>query len=101
MHLKAVISATSKEEAEDICDELLEKKLLAGTLITDGDSRYHWKGEIQEEKYFNIHAYTLEKHREEVIEEVRKLHSDETPIIEYHEIDGNQDFLDWIKESVK
>ncbi len=101
MHLKAVISATSKEEAEQICDSLLEEELLAGTLIIDGDSRYHWKGEIVNERYFNIHAYTLEKHREEVIEEVRKIHSDETPIIEYHEIDGNQDFLDWIEKNVR
>lgn len=101
MHLKAVISATSKEEAEKICDVLLEKKLLAGTLIIDGDSRYHWKGEIENERYFNIHAYTLERHKEEVIEEVRKIHSDETPIIEYQDIDGNQDFLEWIEKSVK
>lgn len=101
MHLKAVISATSKEEAEEIADTLLEKDLLAGTLIVDGDSRYHWKGEIVNETYYNIQAYTVEEHREEVIEEVRKIHSDETPIIEYTEIDGNGDFLDWISESVK
>jgi periplasmic divalent cation tolerance protein len=101
MHLKAVISATSKDEAEEIADTLLEKDLLAGTLIVDGDSRYHWKGEIVNETYYNIQAYTVEEHREEVIEEVRKIHSDETPIIEYTEIDGNGDFLDWISESVK
>jgi periplasmic divalent cation tolerance protein len=100
MQLKAVISATSKEEAEEICDTLLEKELLAGTLIIDGDSRYHWRGEIKEELYYNIHAYTLDKHKKEVIEEVREIHSDETPIIEYHEIDGNQDFLDWIEKNV-
>lgn len=101
MHLKAVISATSKEEAEKICDKLLEKNLLAGTLILDGDSRYHWKGEIVNENYYNIHAYTTEKHKQEIIDEVREIHSDETPIIEYTEIDGNQDFLDWIGSSVK
>lgn len=101
MYLKAIISATSKSKAEEICDSLLEKELLAGTLIVDGDSRYHWKGEVVNEKYWNIHAYTLEKHKEDVIEEVREIHRDETPIIEYTKIDGNQDFLEWIKESVK
>ena len=100
MHVKAVISATSKQEAEKICDKLLDEKLLAGTLIVDGDSRYHWKGEIVNETYYNIHAYTLEKHKQEVIDQVREIHSDETPIIEYTEIDGNQDFLDWIEENV-
>lgn len=101
MHTKAVISATSKEEAEEICDKLLEEKLLAGTLITDGDSRYHWEGEVVNETYYNIQAYTLEKHKQEVIDQVSEIHSDETPIIEYTEIDGNQDFLDWIDGSVK
>jgi periplasmic divalent cation tolerance protein len=101
MHVKAVISATSKEEAEKICDQLLEEKLLAGTLIIDGDSRYHWKGEIVNETYYNIHAYTLQKHKQEIIEKVKQIHSDETPIIEYMEIDGNQDFLEWIEETVR
>lgn len=101
MHLKAVISATSKEEAEKICDELLEQNLLAGTLIVDGDSRYHWKGDIVNKTYYNIHAYTLESKKQQIIDEVRKLHSDETPIIEYTEIDGNDDFLEWIEENVE
>lgn len=101
MHLKAVISATSKEEAKKICDELLEQNLLAGTLIIDGDSRYHWKGEIVNETYYNINAYTVEEHKQEIINKVRDIHSDETPIIEYTEIDGNQDFLKWIEENTK
>lgn len=101
MYQKAVISATSKEEAEEICDQLLEKELLAGTLIVDGDSRYHWKGEIKNETYYNIQAYTLEKHKQKIINEVKKIHSDETPIIEYTEIDGNQDFLNWIKKNIR
>lgn len=101
MHLKAVISATSKQEAEKICDELLEKNLLAGTLIVDGNSRYHWKGEIVNETYYNTNAYTVEEHKQEIINDVKEIHSDETPIIEYTEIDGNQDFLDWIEENTR
>ncbi|MFB6216898.1 MAG: divalent-cation tolerance protein CutA [Candidatus Aenigmatarchaeota archaeon] len=100
MPIKAVISATSKEEAEKIADRLVEEGLVAGTLIVDGDSRYRWKGEIVNETYYNIQSYTLEKHKQEIIETVQELHSDETPIIEYTEIDGNQDFLDWIMENV-
>lgn len=101
MHLKAVISATSREEAEQICDKLLDDNLVAGTLITDGDSRYHWKGDIVNETYYNINCYTLESNKQEVIDTVREIHSDETPIIEYTEIDGNQDFLEWIEGNVE
>jgi periplasmic divalent cation tolerance protein len=101
MHVKAVISATSKQEAEEICDRLLKEKLLAGTLILDGDARYHWEEEIVDRTYYNIQAYTLQKHKQEIIEKVKQIHSDETPIIEYTEIDGNQDFLEWIEENTK
>jgi periplasmic divalent cation tolerance protein len=101
MHLKAVISATSREEAEELCDKLLEENLIAGSLILEGDSRYHWKGEIVDKTYFNVHAYTMERAEQEVIEKVREIHSDETPIIEYTEIDGNQDFLNWIDRNIR
>lgn len=101
MHLKAVISATSKEEAEQICDKLLKENLVAGTLITDGDSRYHWEGEIVNETYYNINCYTLKSNKQAIIDTVREIHSDDTPIIEYTEIDGNDDFLEWIEENVK
>lgn len=39
---QVLISATSKEEADKISDALVENKIVAGTLITKGDSRY-WK----------------------------------------------------------
>jgi periplasmic divalent cation tolerance protein len=100
MHIKAVISATSKEEADRISDKLTQKELVAGTLITDGDSRYHWKGDIVEETYYNISCYTLDPKKETIIEHVEDLHSDDVPIIEFTEIDGNQDFLDWIEENI-
>ncbi|MFB6213355.1 MAG: hypothetical protein ABEJ07_02215 [Candidatus Nanohaloarchaea archaeon] len=41
MHINAVISATSREEADEIADMLLEDNLVAGTMIFSGDSRYH------------------------------------------------------------
>jgi periplasmic divalent cation tolerance protein len=100
MHIKSVISATSKDEADRTSDKLSKKELVDGTLITKGDSRYYWKGEIVEETYFNISCYTLDSKKETIIEHVEDLHSDDTPIIEFTEIDGNQKFLDWIEENI-
>jgi len=40
-YLRALISATSKDEAERILRTLLEKKLVSGGFIFGGDSR-HW-----------------------------------------------------------
>lgn len=85
MHLKAVISATSKEEAEEICDKLLEENLLAGTLIVNGESQGIWTinrpqelpvqdlGDDQLELGRNIDPQYYEKDEktaEEVIDEI-------------------------------
>lgn len=95
-----LISATSKEEANKISDELVKKKLVAGSLITKGDSRYWWGGKIVEKEYYNISAFSLIKNKEIVIEEVKKIHSDKCPIIAFFSMTGNKEFLDWIKNSV-
>jgi CutA1 divalent ion tolerance protein. len=56
--------------------------------------------EIEEEKYYNLQAYTVGSLKQDIIDEVEKIHSDETPIIEFTEIEGNRKFLEWVKESV-
>lgn len=100
MVYKVRISAGSKDEAKKISDELIEEELVAGTLITSGESRYHWEGEIEHQKYYNIQAYSLGELKQEITEKVESTHSDDVPIIEYIDIEGNQKFLDWVKESV-
>lgn len=101
MVYKVIISATTEEEAEKISDELIEEKLVAGTFITSGQSRFHWEGEIRDEEYFNIQAYTIEKKKQEMIEKVDDIHSDDAPIIELIEIEGNRKFMDWVEESLE
>lgn len=101
MVYKVRISAGSEKEAKEISDELIEEKMVAGTLITSGESRYHWDGEIEQQTYYNIQAYSLEGQRQKITEKVESIHSDDVPIIEYIEIEGNQKFLDWVKESLK
>lgn len=98
---QVLISATSREEANEISDSLVTKKLIAGSLILKGPSRYWWQGEIVEREYFNIQAFSLIKNKEKIIEEVKKIHADDCPIIAFFEMDGNQEFLDWVRESVE
>lgn len=101
MYCGVKISAPSEEEADEIARRLVEKRLASGTRITSGKSHYRWKGEIVEKEYWNIEAYSLKKKKEEIIEEVEKIHSDECPVITFSEIDGNKDFLEWIEENIK
>ncbi len=96
-----LISATSKKEADRISNALVRKRLIAGSLIIKGPSRYWWRGRIVERIYYNVQGFTLIKNKLEIISEVKKIHSDECPIITFASIDGNSEFLKWIKESVK
>ena len=98
---QVMISATSKKEADSISDSLVAKKLIAGSLIIKGPSRYWWNDKIVEKEYYNIQAFSLMKKKDQIINDVKKIHSDECPIIAFTIIDGNKEFLDWIKEFVQ
>jgi len=97
---QVLISATSEVEADKISDTLVKKKLVAGTLILKGPSRYWWKERIVEKEYYNLQAFSLMANKSEIIAEVKKIHSDRCPIIAFFEMDGNEEFLKWVEESV-
>ncbi len=96
-----IISATSKKEAKKISAILLSKKLVAGTLIVKGLSNFWWKGRQEEQVYYNVQAFTLSSLKSKIIKEVKKVHSDEVPIIAFFEIDGNKEFVEWVQNSLK
>lgn len=98
-HYRALISAPSKEEAEALLDHLLTKRIVAGGLITHGPSRYWWEGKIEEKEYYNISIFIPERNKEILIQAVREVSSDETPIVALFPMEGNQDFLDWVDET--
>lgn len=100
MYRKVIISAPTRSEAQDISEKLIKEKLVAGCRITVGDSLYWWDGKVRDEEYYNISCYSTEVNVDEIIEIVEDIHSDDTPIVEVSEIDGNTDFLDWIEENV-
>lgn len=99
-YCQVTISATSKNEADTISDSLVKKKLIAGSLIINGQSRYWWEGKIVEKVYYNVQAFSLFAKKDEIISEVGRLHSDKCPIIALAPLDGNSAFLEWIKQSV-
>jgi uncharacterized protein involved in tolerance to divalent cations len=98
-HFRALISAPTKDEACKILDTLLEKRIVAGGLISHGPSRYWWDGKIEEREYYNISTFIPARNKAILIEEVKAISSDETPIIALLPMDGSQDFLDWVDNS--
>ncbi len=95
------ISAKKKKEAERIAKTLLYKKLIAGSLIIKGNARYWWKDKTEKKDYYNVQAFTLMKNKNKIIKKVRKISSEKTPIISFSKIEGNKEFLNWIKNSLK
>jgi uncharacterized protein involved in tolerance to divalent cations len=101
-YYQAWISATSREEAEKILELLLAKHLVAGGLITQGFSHHWWQGKIDREPYWQISTFTIKKHCQLIIQAVKSISRDETPVVAFHRIDqGNSDFFHWIKENTK
>lgn len=100
-YCQVVISATSSKEAEAIASKLLKKRLIAGSLIVHGPSHYWWLGKLVKKTYYSIQAFSVLSYKMRIISEVRRLHRDTTPIIAFLKLDGNKDFLDWIRDSIR
>ncbi len=99
-YLQVTISAENKEQADTILNSLLKKKLVAGGLLVNAPARFWWKGEIADMDYYNISVLTIEKHKPAIIDDVRKTSVEEVPMVWFIEIDGNEELLRWIKETV-
>ncbi len=100
MVIEVTVSAPTEEDAEQLSRRLLEQELVAGTRITVGTSHYKWEGEIEENTYWNINAYTVSERKGDIIESVERVHPDDCPIITFSTVDGNENFVQWVNESL-
>ncbi|MCK5215354.1 MAG: divalent-cation tolerance protein CutA [Candidatus Omnitrophica bacterium] len=97
------ITAKDVEQADKIARRLLGKKLVA-CVNTVGSitSQYWWEGEIQKDTESLLIIKSRQELFHEIEKEVKALHSYSVPeIIAVPIIDGNPDYLDWIKETVE
>ena len=97
------ITTNSEEEAEIIGRNLVSRKLAACVnIIKDMKSIYHWEGKIETAQEVIIIAKTKKALVSELIENVKTLHSYECPcIVAIPIIDGNNDFIQWIRNETK
>jgi periplasmic divalent cation tolerance protein len=80
--VELVVTCGSWQEAQRIADSLLEKKLVACVEFMDIKSKFHWEGHINETKEIKLIMETIADHFEKVEEEVAKLHSYETFVLQ-------------------
>ena len=97
------ITTNSMKEAETIGQHLVSKRLAACVNIIDNmQSIYHWQGKIESANEIIMIAKTKNELINELIENVKGLHSYECPcIVAFPIIGGNEDFLEWIRNETK
>jgi len=97
------MTASSKDEAAKIAEELVTARLAACVNILDNmNSFYLWEGEIQDDTEVVMIAKTTEDRIPALIEKVRSMHSYDCPCIVSLPVSGGyQPFLDWIAKEVK
>ncbi len=101
-YIVILITSDSIEEADHIARVLLEKKKVACVNILRGiDSYFWWEGKVDSARENLLIAKTRASLLPEVVALVRKIHSYDVPeVIALPIIGGNQDYLDWIEQSV-
>jgi len=97
------ITTNSMEEAEIIGRNLVSRKLAACVnIINNMKSIYHWEGKIENAEEVIMIAKTKNALVNELIENVKTLHSYDCPcIVAIPIIGGNDDFLKWIRNETK
>ncbi len=97
------ITAANRREAKKIAKTLVEQKLAACVNITQPvESIYRWQGKVCDEREFLL----VVKSRRELFPKIRnavlKLHSYKVPeVICLPIVDGSEDYLQWVADSVK
>lgn len=99
----ALMTTTDEKEALKIVRHLLKRKLIACANIVNGiRSCFWWEGRIEDCAESLVVMKTSSTHFDEVVENVKSLHSYAVPeVIALHIKDGSQSYLDWLGAVIK
>lgn len=102
-YVMVMVTASSKQEAEKIAQQLLEEKLIAcANIVGPVSSHFHWAGKIDKAEEYLM----LMKSRADLFEalsvKVKALHSYEVPeVLALPLLKGSAAYLDWLNSSLK
>ncbi len=99
----AIVYTTTKdkEEAKRIASALVEQKLAACVNMHPIDSVYVWEGKVEEEPEIALSIKTTSDMITPVTTCIQNMHSYDLPAIICWKIDGENEYLEWIAETVK
>ena len=97
-----LITAKNKTQARKIAQGLLKDRLMACANIIEGvESMFLWQGKIDKASEVLLIIKTHQKVFDKLVAKVKLLHSYQTPeIIALPVVQGSEDYLKWIEESV-
>ncbi len=97
------VTCPSKEEAEKILFDLLEKRLVAcGNISSPITSYYHWQGEIENSEEFVLILKSKSGLFSEIEQRIAEIHSYEVPcIVEINLEKLHQPYANWVNEETK
>jgi periplasmic divalent cation tolerance protein len=90
------VPCKDENEARSISKALLEKKLIACTNFFPIKSMYSWKGKVEEDNETVMIIKTKEENFQKVKEEIKKLHSYDTPAIIKLSTECNAEYSDYM-----
>lgn len=95
-------TVSSKKEAELIGSKLIDKELAACVnIIPNIKSIYYWEGKINKDSEYLLIIKTVKRAEEDIFENIRKLHSYDTPeMISIPITGGEKSYLNWLSKSV-
>ena len=101
--LLVLIAAANKEEATRLADMLVGARLAACVqILPEMESVYRWQGKIERSPEVLVLAKTIRSQFNQLEQEVRSLHSYETPeIVAIPIAAGSAAYLDWLNKSLE
>jgi periplasmic divalent cation tolerance protein len=96
-YIVVLVTTVSKQEAENIVQQLLEKQLIACANITAVYSLFRWSGKIEKSEEYLVVMKSRKGLFEKLAETVKALHSYKVPeIIAVPVVEGSEAYLDWL-----
>ena len=99
--LLLITTVPNKLLAEQVAKELIERKLAACVSIKEIKSVYKWRGNIEENKEFEITIKSLPEKLNELTIILKEKISYEVPELIYKIFESENSYFQWIKESIK
>jgi len=92
-------TVASSQEAEKISNHLLTKKYIACSNSFPISSSYWWNAAIESSNEFALLLKTVVDRKGQVYDEVRSLHSCQTPCIISWEVEAEDSYFAWVVQA--